>query len=45
MREGEIDSDKILGLLDHNMAGKSRGLMEIVEKEGAQQIADMLSRF
>jgi UDP-N-acetylglucosamine--N-acetylmuramyl-(pentapeptide) pyrophosphoryl-undecaprenol N-acetylglucosamine transferase len=45
MREGEIDSDKILGLLDHNMADKSRGLMEIVENEGAQQIADMLSQF
>jgi UDP-N-acetylglucosamine--N-acetylmuramyl-(pentapeptide) pyrophosphoryl-undecaprenol N-acetylglucosamine transferase len=45
MREGQIDTEAILGLLNQNMAERSRGLMEIVERDGAKQIADLLSRF
>lgn len=42
MRENEIDNDKVLALLDENMEQKSQGLMQIVEKEGSQKIADLL---
>jgi UDP-N-acetylglucosamine--N-acetylmuramyl-(pentapeptide) pyrophosphoryl-undecaprenol N-acetylglucosamine transferase len=45
MSEGQIATEAILGLLDQNMAERSRGLMEIVEREGAKQIADLLSQF
>jgi len=42
MREDAIDIDKVLALLDENMETKSKGLMEIVEKNGSQQIASLL---
>ncbi len=42
MRESEIDREKILALLDEDMSSRSRGLMEIVERDGARQIANML---
>ncbi|PHS42281.1 MAG: undecaprenyldiphospho-muramoylpentapeptide beta-N-acetylglucosaminyltransferase [Sulfurovum sp.] len=42
MREGNIDVDKILAMLDENMETKSKGLMEIVEKEGSKKIANLL---
>ncbi|RUM73668.1 MAG: undecaprenyldiphospho-muramoylpentapeptide beta-N-acetylglucosaminyltransferase [Sulfurovum sp.] len=42
MREGEIDEEKVLSLLDANLSTVSEGLMGIVEKEGSKQIADLL---
>lgn len=42
MREGSIEVDKVLAILDENMEIKSKGLMEIVEKEGSKKIADLL---
>jgi UDP-N-acetylglucosamine--N-acetylmuramyl-(pentapeptide) pyrophosphoryl-undecaprenol N-acetylglucosamine transferase len=45
MREGEIDSEVILRLIDEDMHQKSRGLMESIERDGAKQIADLLSQF
>jgi UDP-N-acetylglucosamine--N-acetylmuramyl-(pentapeptide) pyrophosphoryl-undecaprenol N-acetylglucosamine transferase len=42
MREDAIDKKKVLSLLDENMESRSKGLMEIVEKEGSQKIADLL---
>ncbi|GIT98994.1 undecaprenyldiphospho-muramoylpentapeptide beta-N-acetylglucosaminyltransferase [Sulfurovum sp. TSL1] len=44
MREDEIDTDKVLALLDENLAEKSRGLMEIVEKNGSEKIAALLTQ-
>lgn len=45
MREEAIDTDKVLALLDENMAEKSKGLMEIVEKNGSEKIAKLLTQF
>jgi len=45
MREDAIDTEAVLALLDENLSHKSRGLLEIVEKEGAQQIAAYLTQF
>jgi UDP-N-acetylglucosamine--N-acetylmuramyl-(pentapeptide) pyrophosphoryl-undecaprenol N-acetylglucosamine transferase len=42
MREDAIEVDKVLAMLDENMEGKSKGLMEVVEKEGSGQIAKFL---
>jgi len=42
MREENIDEDKVLALLNENMEAKSKGLMEIVEKDGSQKIAQLL---
>ncbi|WP_373033493.1 undecaprenyldiphospho-muramoylpentapeptide beta-N-acetylglucosaminyltransferase [Sulfurovum sp.] len=44
MREKEIDTQKVLALLDENLADKSRGLMEIVEKNGSEKIAKLLTQ-
>jgi len=44
MREKEIETTKVLALLDENMAFKSQGLMEIVEKDGSKQIANLISQ-
>lgn len=44
MRENEIDTKKVLALLDENMEKKSRGLMEIVEKNGSEKIAELLTQ-
>ena len=44
MRENEIDTEKVLGLLDENLSDKSRGLMEIVEKNGSEKIAALLTQ-
>jgi len=44
MRENEIDKEKVLALLDENMEEKSRGLMEIVEKNGSEKIAELLTQ-
>ena len=42
MREKEIDTQKVLALLEEDMSEKSKGLMEIVEKEGSEKIATLL---
>jgi UDP-N-acetylglucosamine--N-acetylmuramyl-(pentapeptide) pyrophosphoryl-undecaprenol N-acetylglucosamine transferase len=44
MRENEIDIEKVLVLLDENLEAKSKGLMEIVEKEGSKKIAALLKK-
>ena len=44
MREKEIDTLKVLVLLDEDLTERSRGLMEIVEKEGSVKIADLLTQ-
>ena len=45
MREGAIERDTIIALLDEDMSERSRGLMAIIEPNGAAQIAEILSRF
>jgi UDP-N-acetylglucosamine--N-acetylmuramyl-(pentapeptide) pyrophosphoryl-undecaprenol N-acetylglucosamine transferase len=44
MREKEIDTQKVLALLDEDMTERSKGLMEIVEKEGSEKIAELLTQ-
>lgn len=44
MRENEIDTEKVLALLDEDLASKSRGLIEIVEKNGSEKIAKLLTQ-
>ncbi len=45
MREEEIDTRKVLALLDEDLEAKSRGLMESVEKNGSRQIAELLKKY
>jgi UDP-N-acetylglucosamine--N-acetylmuramyl-(pentapeptide) pyrophosphoryl-undecaprenol N-acetylglucosamine transferase len=42
MREDDIKPQRVLELIDEDMSKQSRGLMKIIERGGAQQIADML---
>ncbi len=44
MREKEIDTERVLELLDEDMSEKSRGLMDIVEKNGSEKIAELLTQ-
>ncbi len=44
MRENEIDKEKVLSLLDEDLEVKSKGLMEIVEKDGSKKIAILLRK-
>ncbi|UPT77801.1 undecaprenyldiphospho-muramoylpentapeptide beta-N-acetylglucosaminyltransferase [Sulfurovum sp. XGS-02] len=44
MRENEIDREKVLALLDEELSEKSRGLMEIVEKNGSEKISALLTQ-
>ena len=44
MREKKIDTGKVLALLDEDLTKRSKGLMEIVEKEGSEKIADLLTQ-
>ncbi len=44
MRENEIDTKKVLALLDEDLTAKSRGLIEIVEKNGSEKIAALLTQ-
>ncbi|MDM5263863.1 undecaprenyldiphospho-muramoylpentapeptide beta-N-acetylglucosaminyltransferase [Sulfurovum sp. XTW-4] len=44
MREDEIETGKVLALLDEDLSEKSRGLMEIVEKNGSEKIAALLTQ-
>jgi UDP-N-acetylglucosamine--N-acetylmuramyl-(pentapeptide) pyrophosphoryl-undecaprenol N-acetylglucosamine transferase len=45
MREDEIDKEKVLALLDEDLTKKSRGLMQIIEKDGSAQIAALLKTY
>ena len=45
IRESEIGKEKVLALLDENLEIKSRGLMEIVKKDGSWEIALFLKAF
>ncbi len=42
MREDAIEVDKVLAMLDEDMETKSKGLMEIVEKDGSYKIAQYI---
>ena len=42
MQEDAIEEDKVLSMLNEDMETKSKGLMEIVEKEGSKKIAILL---
>ncbi len=42
MRENELDVQKVLKLLDENMLEKSQKLQNLIEKDGALQIAQLL---
>ena len=42
MREEDIDKEKVLALLNGDLEAKSKGLREIVEKEGSEKIATLL---
>ena len=44
MREDEIDTQKVLALLDEDLEVKSKGLMDIIEKNGSQKIAQLLTQ-
>ena len=44
MRENEIDEEKVLALLDEALEEKSRGLIDVVERDGSEQIAALLGR-
>ncbi len=43
MRESELDVEKIMVLLDENMREKSEKLQNMIEKDGALQIAKLLT--
>jgi UDP-N-acetylglucosamine--N-acetylmuramyl-(pentapeptide) pyrophosphoryl-undecaprenol N-acetylglucosamine transferase len=44
MREKEIVMGKVLTLLDEDLSQKSQGLIDIVEKDGSQKIAKLLTQ-
>jgi len=44
MREKEIAINNVLKLLDEDLSQKSQGLIEIVEKEGSEKIAQLLTQ-
>ena len=44
MREKEIDTRKVLALLDENISERSQGLMQIVERDGSEKIAKLLTQ-
>jgi UDP-N-acetylglucosamine--N-acetylmuramyl-(pentapeptide) pyrophosphoryl-undecaprenol N-acetylglucosamine transferase len=45
MREEDIDTEKVLSLLEEDLESKSRGLMETVEKDGSKKIAELLKKY
>lgn len=45
MRENQIDAIRVLTLLDEDMEAKSRGLMQMIQKDGSKKIAELLLRF
>ena len=44
MRESELNEERVLSLLDENMREKSEKLQQLIEKDGALQIATLLNR-
>jgi len=42
MREDAIEVDKVLAMLDEDMEIKSKGLIDIVEKDGSYKIAQYI---
>ncbi len=44
MREKEIDIEKVLTLLEEDLSQKSQGLIEVIEREGSQKIAQLLTQ-
>jgi UDP-N-acetylglucosamine--N-acetylmuramyl-(pentapeptide) pyrophosphoryl-undecaprenol N-acetylglucosamine transferase len=44
MREDEIEKEKVLVLLKENLEKKSKGLMQIIKREGSQKIATLLTQ-
>ena len=44
MRENEIEVPKVVTLLDEDLQNISRGLMDVVEKEGSAKIAKLLTQ-
>ena len=44
MRESELDVDKVIELLDENLKEKSEKLQQMIEKNGAFQIATLLKQ-
>ena len=44
MRENEIEVSRVVRLVDEDLQSMSQGLMEIVEKEGSQKIAKLLTQ-
>jgi len=45
MREDDINIDKIIKILDENMHEKSSKLQQIIQKDGALQIANLLKEY
>jgi len=45
MREEDINTEKVLTLLDEDLEVKSRGLLETVEKDGSKKIAELLKEY
>jgi len=45
MRENDINSNKIIKILDENMREKSSKLQQIIQKDGALQIANLLREY
>ncbi len=45
MREDQIDVIRVLTLLDEDMEVKSRGLMQMIQKDGSKKIAELLLQF
>ncbi len=44
MREDDIHLEKVMEILDEDLKEKSQGLMDVVEKEGSQKIAKLLTQ-
>jgi len=44
LRENELTTQKVLALLEEDLEEKSKGLMDIIEKNGSQKIADLLTQ-
>ena len=44
MRENQIEIDKVIALLDEDMSKKSKKLQQLIERDGALQIAELLKK-
>ena len=44
MRESELNVEKVIALLDENMKEKSQKLQQLIEKDGAKAIAELLKK-